>query len=222
MQGVQDQRVRARRKRERKIWRGAFLLSVLLHLLVLLTWGDSDPISPLAAAGPDADDDEAARGGLQVVEVRTPEQRPVVPPPVPVPVLEEVEEVEVDEVSEVDPAQAEGEGPPDPGPPGTEEGEGEGDAGTADEGRNRGIEPPRPRGMIIPPTDPDLRGREIEVWVFVDERGRVVADSTRLDPPTPDRAYNRRLISEAAEWIFHPARRDGEPVAAWYPYVIEM
>jgi hypothetical protein len=76
--------------------------------------------------------------------------------------------------------------------------------------------------MIIPPSNERLRGREVEVWVFVDERGRVVADSTRLTPPTPDSNFNRLLIREAAEWIFRPAMQGGQPVATWFPYKISM
>jgi hypothetical protein len=49
-----------------------------------------------------------------------------------------------------------------------------------------------------------------------------VADSTRLNPPTSDRGFNRRLIEEAAEWVFHPARRNNQAVAAWFPYTISM
>ena len=76
--------------------------------------------------------------------------------------------------------------------------------------------------MIIPPDNDRLRGTEIQVWVFVDERGMVVADSTRLDPSTRDGDFNRRLIREAAEWTFRPAQQDGEAVASWFPYRIRM
>jgi hypothetical protein len=52
--------------------------------------------------------------------------------------------------------------------------------------------------------------------------GRVVADSTRLDPPTRDGDFNKRLVREAAEWIFRPAVREGKPVSSWFPYRIKM
>ena len=63
-----------------------------------------------------------------------------------------------------------------------------------------------------------LRDRSVAIWVWVDETGRVVPDSTRLEPPTSDRDLNRRLIREAADWVFEPARQDGTPVATWYDY----
>jgi len=68
----------------------------------------------------------------------------------------------------------------------------------------------------------DLRGTKLDVWVFVDATGRVVPDSTRLDPPTSDRGFNRRIIQQAAEWVFDPAMKDDEPIAAWFPYTISM
>jgi hypothetical protein len=76
--------------------------------------------------------------------------------------------------------------------------------------------------MIIPPDNNRLRGTEVQVWVFVDEVGRVVADSTRLDPSTRDGDFNRRLIREASEWTFRPAQQDGAAVASWFPYRIRM
>jgi hypothetical protein len=76
--------------------------------------------------------------------------------------------------------------------------------------------------MIIPPASDKLKGREVEVWLFVDASGRVVPDSTVIRPPTSDRDYNRRLIREAAEWVFDPARKGGQPVAAWTSYRISM
>ena len=72
--------------------------------------------------------------------------------------------------------------------------------------------------MIMPPVNKSLRGKTLEVWVFVDATGRVVPDSTRLDPPTGDRSLNRQLIREASEWVFNPAQKNNQPVASWYPY----
>ena len=121
----------------------------------------------------------------------------------------------------VDPAAVAGTEPGALEGPGLPDGTGEGDDGNAAEGLNQ-LQPPAPRGMIIPPRNRDLRGTEVQVWVFVDERGRVVPDSTRLDPPTRDRGFNRRLMEEAAEWIFRPALQAGQPVASWFPYTIFM
>lgn len=214
--------VEARRRQERRIWRSAFGLSVLAHLLVFFLWRTNPlPLSPFAAAGPRAGDNRAAGGSLQAMQLRIAPPRPIVPPPVPLPSVTMPEVLEFNPEPAVSLASALGDqaGPAQgPGLPG---GTGRGDGGTAEEGYFRLI-PPSPRGMIVPPSDRRLRGREIQVWVFVDETGRVIADSTRLDPPTPDPALNRRLRAEAAQWVFDPARRGGKPVAAWFPYVISM
>jgi hypothetical protein len=211
-----------RRRRERKVWRTGLLVSALFHLLLFLGWtGNVIPQSPFAAAGPRAGDNRAAAGSMQAINVRTPPPVTIVPPPVPLAVEVEIEPIEFDELVELDPAAILGE---EPGPlegPGLEDGTGRGDGGNAEEGRFR-LQPATPRGMIIPPTNRDLRGTEVQVWVFVDERGRVVSDSTRLDPPTKDGGFNRRLIEEAAEWIFRPAVQEGRPIASWFPYRITM
>ena len=145
---------------------------------------------------------------------------PVIPPPIPVPALVPTEAFEFDPQVEVDLSEMEGDAPGRE-EAGTKEGEGKGDGGNSEEGLFRLI-PPVPRAMIMPETNEILRGKEIEIWVFVDEEGRVVPDSTRIRPPTSDKDYNKRLIKEAAEWTFRPARRGGKPVATWFPYTISM
>jgi len=211
-----------RRRHERTLWRVAILVSVGLHALLFLGWrGQVIPPSPFAAAGPRSGDRFAARGGMQAMNLRTPPSLPIVPPPVPLPTLTELDPPEFEPEVAVDAAAAMGDAPGAAMEAGLPEGTGRGDGGNADEGLFR-LQPPSPRGMIIPPANRNLRGTSVEVWVFVDEAGRVVADSTRLNPPTRDRDFNRRLINEAAEWVFRPAMKGGEPVASWFPYVISM
>ncbi len=216
------QATRDRRRAERRIWRGGLVASLLLHLLFVLAGGRRPiPESPFAAAGPDAGDDRAARGGVQAVNLVSPPPRPIRPAEIPLPVDIEIEPVEIDAEPSFDMAALLGEDPGPLGPPGLDDGDGKGDGGTAEEGLLR-VLPPAPRGMIIPPANKKLRGVRVQVWVFVDERGRVVPDSTRLNPPTRDRGFNRQLVREAAQWIFRPGTRDGQPVAAWFPYTVIM
>jgi hypothetical protein len=208
-----------RRHRDRKVWRRSFGIAALLHIALFLLWRADPPLlSPFAAAGPRAGDDRAAAGSMQAINLSTPPRQPIVPPPVPLPTVEPIEPIEFDDevvlesgFAGLEPGELEG--------PGREDGTGLGDGGTSDEGLYRMV-PPHPRGMIMPPSHDALKGREVEVWVFVDAAGRVVADSTRLRPPTGDRSLNRRLLSEAAEWIFEPAKQGGKSVAAWFPYRI--
>lgn len=220
-----------RRRKEWIFWRRGFVASVILHVFFFfLLHLDVPPVSPFAAAGPRAGDDRAAAGGgMEAVTLTIAEARPIPRPPPPIfsPDGVVVEEIVLDPMTEAA-ADMAGllatmGGPPGLGPPGPglENGTGAGDGGNAEEGRFR-ITPPSPRGMIIPPTNRNLRGREVEVWVWVSETGRVVADSTHLRPPTSDRDFNRRLIEEAARWVFEPAKRGGVPVAAWFPYTVSM
>ena len=215
--------VSERRRSQNRVFRTALAVSVLFHVGVFFFWRVIPiPPSPLSAAGPRAGDFRAAGGGMQSLNLLVPPSRPIVRPRVPTITLEMTDPVEFDLDPQMDLSAMAGEAPGmGDGPPGIEGGQGRGDGGTAAEGFFR-LVPPSPRGMIIPPTNPSLRGKQVEVWVFVDAAGKVVADSTRLNPPTSDRGFNRRLIQEAAEWVFNPARQNDQPVAAWFPYTISM
>jgi hypothetical protein len=229
-----QQDVASRRSSERRVWRRAFLLSLGLHVLVFLLGPlGTIPISPFGAAGPDQGDDLAAEGFLEVVALQSAPPDAALPIPLPTLDLELPEpetvipdatpEIALDlpEVPEPGTGTSQGTDPDDVSDVGVVGVAGLGDAGVAEEGRSRLI-PPSPRGMIMPPTNRNLRGSQIEVWVFVNEAGRVEADSTQLRPPTSDRGFNEQLAREAAQWVFEPARQDGEPVAAWFPYLISM
>jgi hypothetical protein len=224
--------VRSRRPRARRVWWIALIASTLFHTLILLLspiW--KNPLD-LAAAGADRNS-RAAPGALQAVSMSSAPPAIPVPPLAPAPdiVLPEPEVVPPETPAVVEPAMPEvpepgvgtgtGDDPLDSAPGGVPGATGAGDSGAGTDGTARLI-PPSPRGMIIPPTNRDLRGSEIEVWVFVNEQGRVVADSTQLRPPTSDRRFNEQLTREAAQWVFNPARENGVPVAAWFPYVIGM
>ena len=209
--------VKGRRRKERKIWRNALLASLLFHSLVFVVSSQRPiPTLPASSAGPNAADLRAARGGMQAMSISFPPPRPLTPPAIPIPTEIEVEPVDLDTEVDFDLAALLGDLAP-PGPPGLE-GDGAGNGGTGDEGKM--VSEPRPRGMIPPIGHKGLRDVTVRVWVFVNESGRVVADSTRLDPPTRDRKLNRKLIEEAAEWRFYPGIRNGQPVAAWTSYTI--
>jgi len=217
---MHDMGAEERRRQERKFWRTGIVVSLVLHLLVFFVWrGVVIPESPFAAAGPRAGDNRAAAGSMQAINIPNPPRVPIVPPPIPIPVDVAIEPVEFVQETQIDPASVLGEAPELGEGPGKENGEGEGDGGDADEGFYR-LQPPTPRGMIMPPDHKSLRGTDLQIWVFVDATGRVVADSTRLDPPTGDGGLNRQLIRDAAEWQFRPAVQEGQPVGSWFPYRI--
>lgn len=228
-----DQRHRDEHRSYTRAVRVGLVVSVVAHAgLFLVFGGQSLPSSPFAAAGDRRADDRAARGGgLEALELRAPALIPVPPEPIPVPVAEvaQEEQPEPEVTLEEVPAIALADGlalPGDPGPDveqGVRDGVGEGDGGTESEGRFR-VVPPRPRGLTLPPGNApsDVRGREVEVWVYVSAAGRVVPDSTRLMPSTGDRRFDRRLRSHAADWVFEAARRDGRAVAEWFRYTLIM
>ncbi len=215
--------IRGRRRRDRPIWRTALLLSVLFHLLIFFVWrGQVIPVSPFSAAGPRAGDDRAAPGGLTAMNLQVPSAPTPIPrPPVPIIAKVDVKPVKiVDSIPRFTSALRGGD-PGDATSAGLPGGTGRGAGGSAASGRYR-LDPPTPRGMILPTAGKNLKGTTVEVWVFVDARGNVVADSTRLNPPTKDSNFNKRLIQEAAEWVFRPAHRDGKAVGSWFPYKISM
>lgn len=226
-----------RRRWDRSL-RRALVASVVLHVLLLLLFRQSMvvPDVPQSAAGPDnADDRAAAGGGMEIVALRV-----VQPPPapeeafIPIPVPTPTEQPVPDPPPEQEPAAPSSPQPigqaPSPGEgrgpatgPGTETGTGSGSGGTGEEGTSR-VSAPTPRGLILPPSDRPgrVRGNTVTVYVFVNDRGRVVSDSTRLAPSSGDRGFDNRLIRQAADWVFNPARRDGQPVAEWFQYVIVL
>ena len=215
-----------RRDAEQKLWRNGYVGAVIVHLVLflifLLWWGEGELVSPFAAAGPRAGDDLAASGGMQAITIRLPPPRPIIRPQVPLLSFDPVplEEFEDDQQTQVETSSILGDRPGVDGP-GLPDATGRGDGGNAASGLFRNV-PPSPRGMIIPPANRSIRGQKIEVWVWVDIRGRVVADRTQLRPPSSDRGFNERLVREAAEWVFEPAKRGGRPVASWFTYTISM
>jgi TonB family protein len=216
-----------------RAFRWSLVASLLFHILIVLFFRQDVviPETPLAAAGERAGDPEAAAGGgMEVIayqlEAPAPEPEPAVPEPVPVP-SEPEPEVEPQEEPSREQSRplgqdvGAGEGRGTQTGPGTETGTGRGDGGTSDEGLNR-VTAPSPRGMILPPSDRPsrVRGMTVTVYVFVAANGAVVSDSTRITPSTGDSRFDRRLRDDAAQWKFRPGMRDGQPIAAWFPYTI--
>jgi hypothetical protein len=220
------------------VWRVGFLLSVGFHLLLFLFLfrGGAIPTSPFSAAGPRAMDDRAAEGAMVALQMGGAPDRDR-PPPTPVPSDDVPPEPPEEEVPDATP-EVEDADPPIPetgvgergserdqdrasGSAGLPAGPGAGDAGTADGGLNR-ITPPTPQGLFVPDLGSGVRGVNVRVWVFVNAEGRVVADSTRLEPPTRDRRVNTRLRDEAARWRFRPARQGAVAVASWFFYDVSV
>lgn len=221
--------VERRTREERKIWIRGLLLSILFHLLIFVFFmSEAERLTPYAAAGPGSGDPVAAPGGggMRAVVLRPPTEI-TVPPRPEAPVIEppEIEErieeptLALSEIELPNPGEGRREGEETgEGLPG---GEGSGDRGNAMSGLRRLI-PPTPRGVIMAPLErpSSVRGKEVTVWVFINQAGAV--DSVRLDPPTPDGGYNAELIREARDWVFEPAVRAGRAVATWFSYTWKL
>ncbi|HWV57253.1 MAG TPA: energy transducer TonB [Longimicrobiales bacterium] len=213
-------------RRHRRIMMVSLLLSLLVHASLLL-WSSrfhAQVMLDSAAGRRTGDDRAAAAGGVQAVTLRL-EQEVVIRPPEPVTIADVVVEVEEVQPSvEIEAVGFEGLAGDETGPgegPGVDDGTGTGDGGTGEEGLFRQL-PPTPRSLMTAPSGvpSSIRGKEIQVAVFVDESGRVVPDSTRIQPPSGNSRYDEELMRRAAQWLFEPATRGGERVAAWFEYTL--
>jgi len=221
-------------KRTRRV---ALLASLALHVVAVLLFRQARPLpDPDYAAADETPGADGAPlgGGMQAVALSIetpasamPEPEPVVTPPVAEPVVRPRPQPTGPRPPTTDRADGSGSSGGQGQGTGTGTGEGTGSGGGTGSGTGGdagAVTAPSPRGLILPPTDrpADVRGRTVTVHVFVNERGRVVPDSTRLSPSTGDRGFDNRLKQKAGEWSFRPATRGGVPIAAWFPFTITL
>ncbi len=210
-------RIKDRHRRERRIWRNGIAMSVAVHFLVFFIWKiTAVPVSPYMASGPEQSDRTIDESSLRALSIWVPPNLPIAPSPIPIPSQLDIQEVELAQIIERGPVSVLGEWPSLDKLLGLSDGPGMPHQGAS------GWMPATPRDIIIPSNKRDLRGTEIQVWVFIDESGGVIPDSTYIDPVTEDTDFNRRLIRQAAEWLFRPGTRDGKPVASWFTYRISI
>jgi len=193
-------------------WRTGFAASTLLHLLVFVLWRGAVPLSPHETAGPRNPDLASGGGALQAVNARLPTAIEIPPPPQPV-VAIEAPVIQVEDLEASLPG-------PDLAPvaqvatfPGIDGARGKGDGGDGSGAED--FRSPMPRS-ILPRWDPptSVRGLEVTVRIHVDARGRPTGE-VYLDPPTPDRKFNREIEDSVRRMAYRPALRNGAPVAAW-------
>jgi hypothetical protein len=210
-------RIKDRHRRERKIWRNGIAMSVAVHFLVFFIWKiTAIPVSPYMTSGPEQSDRTIDKSSLRALSIWVAPNLPIAPSPIPIPSQIDVQEVKLAQIIDRDPVSVLGEWPGPDKLPGLSDGLGMPHQGVS------GWMPATPRDIIIPSNKRDLSGREIQVWVFIDESGGVIPDSTYISPATEDIDFNRRLIRQAAEWLFRPATRDGNPVVSWFTYRISI
>lgn len=90
--------------------------------------------------------------------------------------------------------------------------------------RGQPDEPPRMLNTVLPfqyPVAQYLRRMQgnVTLRLFVDEDGRLVTDSTRIEQPSGISAFDSAALAGARELRFRPARRRGTavPVAMLFP-----
>lgn len=208
---IPERRSVAYDRRERAARASACLVSVLLHTLaVLLSPAVSIPVEGIR--DPDAAR-RAARPPLQVIAVRQPERSPATPSgrhviAVRVPEIPAVSAALTRRGPDLTLAEAASPGWAVPAPP-----EVVGPAASSDEGDEYNgpialgiLEGWRPRAP--------LHGVEITVRVHTSEAGHATGP-VELVPETADPRLNRALVSRVRELAYRPARRVGQPIAAW-------
>lgn len=189
----------------------SLLASAILHGMLFVAWRSS---SSIAAAGP-AESARAAptpaQGGgtLRAINLAAPRPLEIPAPPEPAELADEpvVDIVELGGTFSVT-----------LGTPGPKSGEASGSGSSPGPGLG-GTGPrttsPVPRSLV-PEWDPpgDVRGMRVTARVLVSAEGEPLGE-VQLVPPTPDRAFNRRLVEKVLQMQYIPGRRDGEPVEAW-------
>ena len=199
-------------REDRVAWWSGMAVSLLFHILVFVLWRGAVPFTPEQVEGARPATPVGGGGALQATNAVLPAVREIPPPPRPVMAIENPV-VEIVEVQASIPG-------PDLTPavqvaslPGIGGGAGEGDGGEGTGSED--FVAPVPRS-ILPHWDPpsSVRGLEVTVRVHVDASGKPTGE-VQLDPPTPDRRFNREIEDRVRRMEYRPASRNGQPVEGW-------
>ena len=76
--------------------------------------------------------------------------------------------------------------------------------------------------MIIPPANKSLKGTTVEVWVFVDEKGKVVAGLDAAEPAHQGQGVQPEADPRGERVGVPAGDQGGKAVASWFPYQISM
>ena len=199
-------------RQDRAAWWTGLAVSLLLHVLVFLAIGGRVPLPIDGVRGARAAAPVGGGGALEATNARLPSLRDIPPPARPVLAIE-TPRVEVRDVAVSLPG-------PDLAPvgpvgalPGIGGGAGEGEGG--DGSGEEDFISPMPRS-VLPHWDPPtaVKGMEVTVRIHVDASGRPTGEVI-LDPPTPDRGFNREIEERVRRMEYRPASRNGRPVEGW-------
>jgi hypothetical protein len=199
-----------------------FVLSALVHVVLLTGWRTNGPEDPGSlAAGPRTGDFRAAAGGGVMLAIAIAAPRPIVipAPPASQPRFAEPE-VELDEPEHLvqTPALS---GPAggamrisDRGGPGLLNADGGGDGGNNASGRDRRTDA-TPRSIIPTWDSPqELKGMVVTIRVLVDAGGRPTGE-IRVQPRIRNSRFDRELRRRFLSMDYDPAIRGGQAVSDW-------
>jgi hypothetical protein len=198
-------------RQQRKVLGWSLLVSAVVHGIFFIAWrgASSAPAGGPAESALSIPALAYGGGALQAISMSAPRPFEIPTPPEPAeltdePVLDVIEVGGPVSVTLGRPGPARG----DLSGSGSSPGPGLGGPGSR-------TTSPVPRS-IVPEWDPpgDVRGMRVTARVLVSAEGQPLGE-VQLDPPTPDQAFNRRLVEKVLQMQYIPGRRDGEPVEAW-------
>jgi hypothetical protein len=198
-------------RKQRRVLGWSLLVSAVLHGIFFVAWRGSSS----APAGGPAESAQAAPtlayggGALLAISVSAPRPFEIPAPP---------ELAELTDEPALDVLEVGGPVSVTLGRPGPAQGDASGSGsspGPGLGGTGSRTTSPVPRS-IVPEWDPpgDVRGTRVTARVLVSAEGQPLGE-VQLVPPTPDQAFNRRLVEKVLQMQYIPGRRDGEPVEAW-------
>lgn len=215
--------------RNRKPLVVGFLLSVLIHAVLLLGWRSSGSENPGSlAAGPRTGGFRAAAAGGEMVAIAIAAPRPIIVPAPPANQPRFAEpEVVVNEPEQLiqtpDLSGPVGETTlfSNSGGPGLLNAEGRGDGGNDASGRDR-VTPAHPRS-IIPVWQPprELKGMIVTIRVLLNARGEPTGEIV-VQPHIPNSGFDRELRRKFLSMDYVPASRNGQAVSDWAEMSLQL
>lgn len=198
--------------RDRAAWWGGMLVSVLIHGLAFLLWPGATILLE-SVGGSDADRVLDRSDPVRLVRLAAPDRRSASEASSPL-LVRRGPEIAVRRLEASRPALDLNRADPLPSRPRAAPPTRRGDSGLLVAGEERYAQPIA--RAILPDWRPprSLHGLAVTARVYVDAAGDPTG-LVELVPPTRNRQVNREIVYRVRRLEYRPARRNGEPIAAW-------